>query len=209
MQGCSKNVASKCLTRREIFFQTLSASLLVLSPAQARNLPEQFASQTDISRQSGRLEALIPIVQLQDSMLQLQSTLLKDGDLKPMMQKIPTNEASFKALFDKYSDPVSYKQQFLDKNAFLVYYTQGFDGPGRPSIESDVPIKQSNQYGARNEAWVAWQECLDEYAYRQKGEEDVDMLTPLSKVLQALDRYLSQAPPQDVERAKSMIQQQK
>jgi hypothetical protein len=45
-------------------------------------------------------------------------------------------------LFDEHSEGISYKQQFLDQNAFLVYYTKGFDGPGRPSIEDE----DSNRY---------------------------------------------------------------
>lgn len=50
---------------------------------------------------------------------------------------VPTSEKEFKRLFDEFSEGISYKQQFLDKNAFVVYYTQGFDGPGRPSIDTE------------------------------------------------------------------------
>lgn len=87
---------------------------------------------------------------------------------------IPTDEKRFKALFDAYSDQVSFKQKFLDQNAFLVYYTKGFDGPGRPSIEADLPTKQPRQFGARNEAWVAWASFMAEVDYQRENPQDVD-----------------------------------
>ena len=37
------------------------------------------------------------------------------------LNNIPRDENDFKRLFDSYSTPVSYKQKFLDQNAFLVY----------------------------------------------------------------------------------------
>jgi len=40
--------------------------------------------------------------------------------LKTLEQNIPRDENDFKRIFDSYSTPVSYKQKFLDQNAFLV-----------------------------------------------------------------------------------------
>ena len=58
-------------------------------------------------------------------------------ECETLLSKIPLIEKDFKKLFDEHSEGISYKQQFLDQNAFLVYYTKGFDGPGRPSIEEE------------------------------------------------------------------------
>jgi hypothetical protein len=121
---------------------------------------------------------------------------------------IPTDETTFKRLFDNYSDNVSYKQRFLDQNAFLVYYTKGFDGPNRPSIESDLPVKQTLQYGARNDASVAWQGFLDEVNYVAKHPtegslSDLDEL--LKRVINAVDAYLDLAPAEDREQAMKAI----
>ena len=54
-----------------------------------------------------------------------------------------------------------------DGNAFLVYYTQGFDGPGRPSIEQDSAqqVTQKAQFGLRNDAWVAVDAARSEVQY--------------------------------------------
>ena len=44
-------------------------------------------------------------------------------------------------------------QKYKDSNAFVVYYTQGFDGAGRPSIEAradaEVIERRTRQYGYR------------------------------------------------------------
>lgn len=123
-----------------------------------------------------------------------------------LIQSIPSQENRFKAIFDAYSDPVSYKQKFVDQNAFLVYYTKGFDGPGRPSIESDLPVKQTMQYGARNDAWVAWDKFLAEWAFQKRNTifrnsegssslairaEEYELTTPLEEALTAIDNYLA------------------
>jgi hypothetical protein len=118
---------------------------------------------------------------------------------------LPTDESSFKRIFDAYSVPVSYKQKWMDSNAFLVYYTQGFDGPGRPSLETDLNEIQTQQYGYRNEAWVAWEDVLVEYKYVSQHAEDDDSFDDLELALrltlQALTEYLALAPPADVAKA--------
>lgn len=140
-------------------------------------------------------------------MVSLQVDLAQQRSLSAIHQledKVPTTEKSFKALFDAYSDPVSYKQKFVDQNAFLVYYTKGFDGPGRAPIEDDLPVKQTQQYGARNDAWVAMEELLAEMEYVAKNPDDMDVDTLgklLSKTIAAVDSYLALAPKQDVETA--------
>ncbi|CAJ1935067.1 unnamed protein product [Cylindrotheca closterium] len=112
---------------------------------------------------------------------------------------------TFKRLFDAYSDPVSYKQKFLDQNAFLVYYTKGFDGPGRPNIEEDDSNeKQTLQFGIRNEAWINWENFLVELKF--VGEEkDTEATKYLDETLRYVDYYLKLAPPQDVREAKKAV----
>jgi len=138
---------------------------------------------------------------------------------------LPTEESQFKALFDAYSEPVSYKTKFLDQNAFLVYYTQGYDGPGRPSleqVETESDAKQKRQFGARNEAWVAWDDVVaaaTEWSHNPKLQEQLllsgdnknneileqDFLEPLQQALEAVQRYLKDAPSKDVDEARSQL----
>ena len=168
-------------------------------PVQARNLPEVYSS----SSQSGSLETLKPIIEMKAKLIYLFSLprneqSIKSTDFQAIVASFPNTEASFKALFDAYSDPVSYKQKFLDQNAFLVYYTKGFDGPGRPSLESNLPIRQSLQYGTRNEAWTAFDEFLNEYRYylSNHGEDSTPevIFSLLGKAIASLDAYISLAP---------------
>ena len=115
----------------------------------------------------------------------------------------------FKRAFDEYSEPVSYKQKYLDSNAFVVYYTQGFDGPNRPRIDVDdaLSVKESQQYGFRNEAWIAVDEAISEIRYLKEnnlmsdGREFSDLKTALSSALKAFDAYLKLAAADDVQKA--------
>jgi hypothetical protein len=74
-----------------------------------------------------------------------------------------------------------------------VYYTKGFDGPGRPSIESDLPVKQTLQYGARNDAWIAWNDFLVEMEYQRNTPQESDakeLLKLIRQSVDAVDKYL-------------------
>ena len=138
-----------------------------------------------------------------------------------LASQFPTvrKETDFKRLFDAYSDQISYKQKFMDQNAFLVYYTQGYDGPGRQRMEEGnvENERQTLQFGARNEAWVAWESFLAEYEYYQKifssnelsAEEEADsfadMVKYLSETANAIERYLALAPQQDLADAEKQI----
>lgn len=189
--------------RRHFLHTVVSSSLLTVAylPSQARNLPEP----TDRSRtQAATIETLIPILQLKQTAARLLRLIEEDAtspSIEALTKSIPTEEKSFKSIFDAYSDPVSYKQKFVDQNAFLVYYTKGFDGPGRPSMESDLPVKQTLQYGSRNDAWVAFHEFLAEYNYQKNNTNDVNveyLMLPLKEMIKALDQYLSQAPSEEI-----------
>mmetsp|Transcript_11805 Transcript_11805/g.28282 ORF Transcript_11805/g.28282 Transcript_11805/m.28282 type:complete len:347 (-) Transcript_11805:46-1086(-) len=178
---------------------TATATTLLLppntQPAYGRNLPKSTGA--DISN-TGTVQTLIPILQIKctlQSLIEQIRTSQKDNNrLLPsfltsapssssssslFLFGIPTQEDPFKRLFDEYSVPVSYKQKYLDSNAFLVYYTKGFDGIGRPNIEQqqgqgagessedDATVNeiQTIQYGSRNEVWVAWDSFQAEYSY--------------------------------------------
>jgi hypothetical protein len=172
-------------------------------PAQARNLPASTGADTS---QTGTVQTLVPMVSLRQSLKVVQSQLATTTTQKPSLGSIPTNEQDFKRLFDAYSDPVSYKQKFLDQNAFLVYYSKGFDGPGRPSIEDKdgvVNERQTLQFGARNEAWIAWDNFLVELQFINDNDNDLDKY--LQATIQALDAYLSLAPNQDIQQAKELL----
>jgi hypothetical protein len=176
-------------------------------PVQARNMPEPSTADTS---KTGTVEAMVPVVLLKKQLGRIKSSLEADanlGSLKNidgMLQSIPLEEKTFKAIFDAYSDPVSYKQKFVEQNAFLVYYTKGFDGPARPNIESDLPVKQTLQLGARNDAFVAWDDFLAEVDFARRNPASSDqgeLLKLLSKTIGAVEDYLRLSPPDDLVKA--------
>jgi hypothetical protein len=179
-----------------------------LSPfAEARNLPEPSTADTS---KTGTVEAMVPVVLLEKQLGRIKSNLEADATLRSLknidglLRNIPLEEKAFKAIFDAYSDPVSYKQKFVEQNAFLVYYSKGFDGPGRPNIESDLPVKQTLQLGARNDAFVAWDDFLAELDFARGNPASSDqgeLLKPLSKTIGAVEEYLRLSPPDDLAKA--------
>lgn len=171
----------------------------------------------DLSK-TGSIDTLVPIVAIKQGLDSVKSQLVsKSADAKILPEEyesilntllqsgIPRNENDFKKIFDAYSTKVSYKQKFLDQNAFLVYYTKGFDGPGRPNIEDDANNIQTLQYGARNDAWSSIEDLFVELEYGQKSSDSElfvgELVSLIQKVTQALDAYLSLAPAADVEQA--------
>ena len=114
-----------------------AATAFVPGLAVGANLPSDNGA---TGRAVGAVESLVPIVRVASGIAQASRAVQagKLQDAQKALDAIPSTEKPFKRLFDEYSEPVSYKQQFKDKNAFLVYYTQGFDGSGRPSIEAPV-----------------------------------------------------------------------
>jgi len=191
---------------------TIMATTSHSQMARARNLPLSTGADTS---NTGTVDTLIPIVRMRQAIARLQdetttrSTTTVSTIQLPSPSVVPRDELQFKKVLDAYSDPISYKQKFVDQNAFLVYYTKGFDGPGRPSIEDDLPVKQTLQYGARNDAWVAWEESLIEWEYAAKEgvffDNKDDILQPLKRTLQALDVYLGLAPPEDLAIAQKQV----
>jgi hypothetical protein len=171
-----------------------------------RNLPEDNGA---IGNKRGTVETLIPIINMKHS-IELGLKCLSDSaglnDCLNYLSKLPSTEREFKKRFDEFSLGVSYKQQYLDKNAFLVYYTNGFDGPNRPSIEQDDPnsILMSQQNGFRNDAWIAFHDALDEISYIKSinksenpetfAESMNDLKNYLKKSLDGFSTYLNLVP---------------
>jgi hypothetical protein len=193
------------LDRRQILqslFYSATTTALVSGSTSARasNLPASTGADTSKVR---TVEALAPVVSLRYSLKRLDSQLANGQLGKTILLDVPTNEQDFKRLFDAYSDPVSYKQKFLDQNAFLVYYTKGFDGPGRANIEEDVNERQTLQFGLRNEAWISWENFLVELKFI--NDADNDAAKYLAATTRAVDSYLLLAPVEDINAAQQSL----
>merc|ERR1712194_7721 len=130
---------------------------------------------------TGSIDTLVPIVAIRRGLSGAKFRLTESPAvmtpelcatlLESLPERVPREERAFKRVFDSFSTPVSYKQKFLDQNAFLVYYTKGFDGPGRPSIEEgDTNSLQTLQYGSRNDAWTAIDDLFVELEYGEKSK---------------------------------------
>jgi hypothetical protein len=183
---------------RSSFTSSAAVFMIASRPAQARNLPVSNGANTS---KVGTVDALKPIVLFRYYLSDLKVQLKNRKTLN--LEGFPTEEEDFKRIFDAYSDPVSYKQKFLDQNAFLVYYTKGYDGPGRPNIEDDINERQTIQFGLRNEAWINWQNVLVELKFVE--DEDNDSLKYLTDTIRSVDAYLKMAPPQDLKEAKRAV----
>jgi len=202
--------------------------------AEARNLPTSNGAS---GAQRGQPASLAPVLKMQRAVVAA-AAAARAGDVAACgaaLRSFPGSETDFKKAFDEHSEGISYKQEFLDKNAFLVYYTQGFDGPGRPSIEQDDPAtaKEKAQFGARNDAWVAVDEvrcictptpisCLvapfitplfpaqarSEVQYLQENTADTDT-RDLTKALAAAEKafadYVALDTPDVVQAAKALL----
>ena len=215
------------VTSRRGILQSIASTCTYFSfrsPASiAANMPTNTGA--DLSK-TGSVDTLIPIVAIQQGIINCKSQLDNSNEgyenlispetckslLQSLVKTIPRDETSFKRIFDAYSTPVSYKQKFLDQNAFLVYYTKGYDGDNRPNIEEDVNTQQLMQYGSRNDAWAAIDDLFVELEFGQKAKDDDNTLSSkgelislADKVSAALDAYLSLAPVSDVKEALSRI----
>ena len=179
-----------------------SLPMLSLVPAAARasNLPSDNGASPS---ERGTIRALQKVKDIQ-SAVKLAKSRSSLSDIRLDLNGVyALKEKGFKRVFDEYSEGISYKQQFLDKNAFLVYYTQGYDGPNRDNIEkeSSGEALQKAQYGYRNDAWVALDETISELDYLLEQSEMGDDLESrkelnkdLSELIVALDRFIELAP---------------
>ena len=201
---------SRALLRRAACSSIVGASLfggqfamvppLTIPAVHAANLPESNGA---IGNKRGTKEALAPILAMES--LAKEAALLRGGGdlgkIKALLSSpaLPPTEKAFKRLFDEFSQDVSYKQQYLNSNAFVVYYTKGFDGPGRGSIEqpSAAEALQTQQYFLRNEAWIALDDARAECDYLQgrPGEAPVELDAALGRLLESVGEYVKLAPP--------------
>ena len=175
-----------------------NGALPTLQPnANAANLPTDTGAS---AAQRGTVAGLVPIVELQSALRAASAALPDVGACARALDAVPTQEVAFKRTFDEFSEGVSYKQVWRDQNAFLVYYTGGFDGAGRPSIENDTPSeeRQRQQYGLRNEVWLAIADVRAELDFLRKSDaaSDVDgeVRAALRRADTALDSYLGLVP---------------
>ena len=191
-------------------------------PARAANLPKSTGA--DLSG-VGTVEALVPVVRIESALRSAATGLeqIMEGSssstpvstealdvLTAALKDVPSDEMAFKRAFDSYSDPVSYKQKFMDQNAFLVYYTGGYDGPGRARMEEgDELPRQTLQYGARNDAWAALDDLLVELKFARKAQDGSstvgDLISPARRAAGAVGSYLLLAPASDVKEARTMM----
>lgn len=188
------------MPRRRAWTQTIISSIAVgLSlPTHALNLLEGNASEQSKTG-TGTVESLLPIIEMAQVLSKSKSNLTYNIEtLRSLLHSIPTKEKDFKNLFDAYSTPVSYKQKFLNNNAFLVYYTQGYDGPNRPNIEdlSESELLQEAQYGSRNDCWTAWSELVSELDYAATSGDSSEVGKLLDATISAVDAYIKLAPNQ-------------
>ena len=127
-----KLTSNVCIVnRRELFTKTLSAPVFIATSASAANLPQSTGA--DLSK-TGSIDTLVPIVAMKQGLESVKSQLVSKSaeakilpeDCQAILKRlllqscIPRNENDFKKIFDAYSTKVSYKQKFLDQNAFLV-----------------------------------------------------------------------------------------
>ena len=172
--------------------------------AGARNLPESTGAKGD---NRGTVAALAPIARVEASLAAAaEAAKTKKLDaVAAALAEPPKDEKSFKRLFDEYSSDVSYKQKYMDSNAFVVYYTKGFDGKDRPNIEDDPAAeRQTKQFGFRNDAWAAVDDARAEVAYlkSEPAESPAELVAMLGRATAAMAGYLALAPPEDVAAAR-------
>ena len=183
--------------------------LWITNAVNARNLPTSNDA-SGINR--GKVEALVPIVQMAFIANKALGDLPNISNVNSDLKLLPSTEKEFKRLFDEYSENISYKQVFMDKNAFLVYYTKGFDGPNRPNIETEDEMekKEKEQFGSRNDAWIAVDEARAEVSYLlENNNNDIkDLKSLLTAANSAFDNYLRYSPIEDVKTAKRIILEQ-
>jgi hypothetical protein len=183
--------------------------LNAVPPASASNLPPSTGAS---SNQRATVAALSPILQIDDALSSAYKALPDLRACVSALEAVPREERSFKRAFDEYSEGVSFKQLYRNQNAFLVYYTQGFDGPGRPSIEEDSSkeMQQRAQYGLRNDAWLALADARDEATYlltKAKATTDVDgeVRRALERARVAFDQYLALVPAEQLAEARQAL----
>jgi len=221
--GVFMSTLDRCTTRRRILYGGVLVGTFLSSPSTvlAANLPPPTGA--DLKR-TGSIDTLRPIIAIELSLINAKLYLTKSNMaitpescttlLRLLTETIPRNEIKFKRIFDAYSTPVSYKQKFMDQNAFFVYYTNGYDGPKRPGLEEDDTNSiQTLQYGYRNDTWDGMENLfveLEFYGSKSKYDNNVtltskgELIDLIDKVLISLQAYLQLSPIADLDEARRL-----
>eukprot|EP00587_Corethron_hystrix_P010708 CAMPEP_0113321328 /NCGR_PEP_ID=MMETSP0010_2-20120614/14853_1 /TAXON_ID=216773 ORGANISM="Corethron hystrix, Strain 308" /NCGR_SAMPLE_ID=MMETSP0010_2 /ASSEMBLY_ACC=CAM_ASM_000155 /LENGTH=211 /DNA_ID=CAMNT_0000179433 /DNA_START=301 /DNA_END=939 /DNA_ORIENTATION=+ /assembly_acc=CAM_ASM_000155 len=141
------------------------------------------------------------------------------GTGRPQSALIRSDASVFLRTFDALSVPKSYRQSYMENNAFLVYYTGGYDGPGRPRMEeyvTDAEDMHAKQAALRNDAWAAVDVLVAELNYVTKA--DLTAMSPsdiaeswivissnLEEASKAVESFLNLVPQQFVKEARESV----
>lgn len=166
-------------------------------------------SRPPLAHAAGDAPLLAAVLEVQRA-LKAASTAANAGDLvacRRALASLPASEQAFKAVFDASAEKTSYKTKFKDQNAFLVYYTQGFDGPGRARLGTREDVdpqleRQSEQLGRRNEAWSAADDARATLDYlvgqpdrgADDAEANADLRRSLASASAAVQGFLDTMP---------------
>jgi hypothetical protein len=207
----SAGIASATLCNSGVCSSEPWSNVLQPLPVLARSLPESNGAS---GAYRGQPKSLAPILKMRNAINAALAEAPQDlSKCSQALSSLPSKETEFMKLFDEHSEGISYKQVFTDQNAFLVYYTGGFDGPNRPSIEADdeTSLKEKLQFGARNDAWVQVDEARSEVQYlleqAAKGvnEDRSDLKAALQKAAKAFNDYVALDSPDIVKQAEQML----
>jgi len=213
VQKIASQKHTNTLHRRTVFQSVIAISSLFFAPNTEVNNGSSIANAVTKST-VGTVDALLPILMLKSALKDIRIQLHDKGNKKEVVKQIqqqrqiPTEEQKFKQIFDQYSNPLSYKQKYLNSNAFLVYYTKGYDGPNRPNIEtlSEEEELQKEQYGLRNESWIRWDTFLAELNFSDDDDTTTkDLIQYLDETIASLDSYLQLVPIDDFRMAQTQL----
>ncbi|CAM9567841.1 unnamed protein product [Chrysoparadoxa australica] len=201
------------LSRRQTLVLT-AASLLAIpaSPARAVSLTQASSKQ----KLPATIAALAHVLKVK-TLLEDGAAAVKGRDLalaRKTLASVP-EATKLKAVFDAYAGPVSYSTRVKENNAFLIYYTGGYDGTGRAKLgsreeeEQDPSIaRQAEQYGLRNEVIFQLAEAnslLDFVSSSGPDEQELPELAELQEALASavtsIDKFLALASPDDLRQA--------
>lgn len=190
-------------------FGTIETLRPVVQLEQAtRTIQKRLISLSQQEKEVGMKDALYELYDnIINNKFDVTRTSVANGKI---MLMIPNDEIIFKRIFDEYSTPISYKQRYLDNNAFLVYYTKGYDGPNRPTIETydDIMTKQTIQYGLRNEIWIQWDAFASELKYQISSSDPInvpELINLIQQTIVLMNQYLDQAPAADIQTCMKLI----
>lgn len=195
---------------RRAFARALAASAIV-SPVR---WPAQAAVET-----TGAAEKLAPLLAFSEAIADAAAgaDAAKLSQCAAALDRLPSSERDFKAVFDAFSERKSYLTEYKDKNAFIVALTAGFDGPGRPRMGTRAEVDpqaelQAEQFGLRNDVWNALDDGRATLRYLLASaspslpEDDLrELREALHSAEQSFRAYLALAPPAVLDEARQRL----